>query len=126
MPPQSCDVTDQEWVGGTLECGRDQGLGVARPPTCPGATSGREAEVGPLGGGVGEGCRAFVRRKGCDVPAASLRPGAHELEGADHFLVRPVGGAGSVPGLAVRIPGAGQRLGQGPVRPAPVLPVAPW
>ena len=89
-----------------------------RPRRCAPPRSSRSAR---WAGSVDSAAARSYAARAATYPPRRCGSGAHQLQGGDHLRVGAVGGGGAVPGLAVRIPGAGQRLGQGPVRPPPVL-----
>jgi hypothetical protein len=88
---QSRDVSQEQRVVGTLARRGQQRLGGARSTARPGAARGREGELGASGTVVAQGRRAFVRREGGDMAAASLGPGTHRLQGAHHLRIRSLG-----------------------------------
>ena len=100
----------------------EQVLCARRLSACPGAAGRGEAQVGASCAVGGQLRRPLVGRQRRDVATAALRALPHTLEGVDQVGVRPLGGVGAVPDLAVLVPRPGQRLGQRPVSSPAVRP----
>jgi conjugative relaxase-like TrwC/TraI family protein len=125
VAPQGGDVGQHDRVVRDLPSGSEECGGPFRLSAGPRAASGGNGQACPAGREGGQAGGALVRRQRGDVPAAALGPRTDVGERVDQVLVKVVRtvvrGEGTVPHGTVRLPGAAQRVGQGPVGPPSVV-----